>query len=268
MGFLEGIVRKVRSDIEQPDYDREVPAERGPPPKSLREALGERNGRPSVIAEFKRVSPGSTEPRLPRHSFDGFLRSTDVPEVVGLSCLATRPEFEGAPADVAELARRSPRPVLFKDFTIGQRQLDVARRASASAVLLIARLDGLKGTELSTEELADGAHARGLEVLLELHSEAELSLADRVPADVYGVNVRDLDTLKIDWATAERTLHAAGDAGHRPLVGLSGIGSREDADRFWSAGADAVLVGTSLARSSDPGRFVRSLLPEEEESHR
>jgi len=80
-----------------------------------------------------------------------------------------------------------------------------------------------------------------------------------VAADMYGVNVRDLDTLTIDPATAEATLGAAAAAGRRPLIGLSGVERPEDAARFWDRGADGILVGTAVARSSDPGKFLDSL---------
>jgi len=77
---------------------------------------------------------------------------------------------------------------------------------------------------------------------------------------MFGVNVRNLDTLRIDRRTATETLRMAGQAGLRPLIGLSGVESAADALAFWSAGADGILVGSAVARSDRPGDFLTSLL--------
>jgi indole-3-glycerol phosphate synthase len=147
--------------------------------------------------------------------------------------------------------------VVFKDFVVDPRQLEAASRSGASAVLLIARLEeeGLLTTALS--ELAAEAHARGLEVLLELHDKSELRRTADVAADVYGVNVRDLDTLRMAPTTADATIRAA--AKLRPLLGLSGVASPADARRFWNAGVDGILVGSAVARSADPAALLQSL---------
>jgi len=209
--------------------------------------------------EFKRVSPGQLDPVLPARSVREFLAATSPARVAAYSCLATAPQFRGSPDDVAELASSTDRPVLFKDFVVDERQIDAAVRAGAGAVLLIARLatGGLLDVPLSS--LADAAHRRGLEVLLEFHSRTELSCAADVVADVYGVNARDLDTLSLDPLTSERTLSEARKRGLRPLLGLSGVEQPSDARRFWEAGADGILVGSSVARSTDPAAFLSTL---------
>jgi indole-3-glycerol phosphate synthase len=76
---------------------------------------------------------------------------------------------------------------------------------------------------------------------------------------MYGVNVRDLDSLAIDRPTAEATLEAARAAGRRPLLGLSGVETPADAGRLWTRGADGILVGTAVARATDPRVFLDSL---------
>ncbi len=259
MGFLAEVVRQNEVAARDPRYLEGVPTERGARPPSLRGAIehGARHG--PLLVEFKRVSPGQSEPRLPVHAAREFVRRADAPGVVGFSCLATVPHFDGCPGDVAELVRATDRPVLFKDFITDLRSLDVAARCGASAVLLIARLatEGLLRRPLVA--LARAAHDRGLEVLLELHRKTELPDAVEVDADMFGVNVRDLDTLRIDRPTALATIAAARDAGLRPLLGLSGVASPEDAAWFWDAGADGILIGTAVARAADPGRFLASL---------
>ena len=259
MGFLEEVVSATRDTIAQPGYAAGLPDDGPKRRPSFRAAIerDERNG--ALVVEYKRVSPGRASPSLPPWSVSEFVASTLPAAPSAYSCLATASRFEGAPADVRELASATRRPVLFKDFVIDRRQLDVAARTGASAVLLIARLesDGFLSEGLSA--LAEAAHRRGLEVLLEFHGGTELSRAAGVPADVFGVNMRDLDTLEIDRATGARTLTRAREKGLRPLLGLSGVGHARDAARLWEAGADGILVGSAVARSNDPARFLSGL---------
>ena len=262
MGFLSEIVAATRASVRSPSYLAELSPTPPPPRASLREAVRRDAPRGALLVEYKRVSPGQADPRLPARSVDDFVRATAPAPVTGYSCLATGPRFEGAPRDVADLARATAVPVLFKDFVVEPVQLDAAVRAGASAVLLIARLETEGHLTVPLEALAAGAQTRGLEVLLEFHRRSELSVADRVPADMYGVNVRDLDSLAFDRSAAEGTLVAAREAGLSPLLGLSGVDDSRAAGRFWSAGADGLLVGTAVARSHDPVGFLRSLTRE------
>jgi indole-3-glycerol phosphate synthase len=257
MGFLREIVGEVRRDLRRPDY---LEGARGPAPRSgrsLRASLVAARARGAVVAEFKRVSPGAPEPRLPPRSPAEFVERTATAQPEGLSCVATGPRFGGSVRDVAEVAAASGAPVLFKDFVIDALQLDAARRAGARAVLLIARLEteGLLGTRLA--HLADEARSLGLEVLLELHDGAELSRVASVGPEMWGVNVRDLDTLRMERAVAEKTLRAAQRL--RPLLGLSGVHTPEDARWFWERGVDGILVGTSVAHASDPAALLRAI---------
>jgi len=257
--FLADIAGRVLEESASPGYDRDVPERRARSPPSFRRAVERDAGRGALVVEYKRASPGSTSPLPSPRSVEEFVAATDVAGVAAYSCLATRHGFDGAPARVAELVAQTERPVLFKEFVVHERQLDVAARTGAAAVLLIARLatEGLLTTPLA--ELAQGARARGLEVLLELHNSAELSGVGHVEADVYGVNTRDLATLAFEKERAYATLDEAGHRGLRPLLGLSGVDGPADAWEFWSRGCDGLLVGTAVARSSDPAHFLASL---------
>jgi indole-3-glycerol phosphate synthase len=258
MSFLAEIVSETKVAIGRPEYlPSEKSAAASRPRASLKLAVERAGAGGAVLVEFKRVSPGSDRPVLPSWSADEFVRATSSGGIAGYSCVATAPRFRGSPGDVAALTARTRLPVLYKDFVIDSRQLDAASRSGASAVLLIARLEteGLLPTPLS--DLADAAHARGLEVLLELHDKSELRRIANVAADMYGVNVRNLVTLRMEPAKADETIREA--QGLRPLLGLSGVGDAADAIRFWDGGVDGILVGSAVARSSDPGKFLRSL---------
>jgi indole-3-glycerol phosphate synthase len=257
VGFLAEIVALTRLAATDPGYAANLPA-RGPEVRpSLRRALIAGSAEGAVLAEFKRRSPGSPQPILPAVDAREFLARAQAPGVVGYSCLASVPRFEGSPADVARLCAQTQRPVLFKEFVVDSAQLEVAARTGAAAVLLLARLETEGLLRMPLAALAERAHGLGMEVVLEWHDRAELRQTESVPADVYGVNVRDLDTLTIDREVARRTLEAA--TGHRPLVGMSGVEGSNDARWFWDAGVDGILVGTALARARDPAGFLHSL---------
>lgn len=260
-GFLVEIVAALREELAHGEYARGVPSV---PPSGRRPSLraAVEGGRPhgALIVELKRASPGRPDPFLPPRTVPEFLALTQAPSVVGYSCLATRPRFLGSPATVAELARSTRCPVLYKEFVVATEQLDVAARTGASAVLLIARLEQGGLLERPLDELARHAHRLGLEVLLELHAPEEVGLLEGVAADLVGVNVRDLATLAIERERALATMKAVRAAAHpAPLIGLSGVDGPEEAGRFWQAGCDGLLVGSAVARSSDPASFLRSL---------
>jgi indole-3-glycerol phosphate synthase len=257
-GFLAEIVGALRRDPPGPSTV-DAPATPQRPRPSLARAIRAANDHGALVVEYKRVSPGQPDPRLPVRSVGEFVRATEGPGVVGYSCLATRPRFEGSPDDVAELVRSTSRPVLYKDFVVGVPQLELAARTGASAVLLIARLEGTGLLDRPIAELAERARELGLEVVLEFHRRSELSVAGEVRASVYGVNVRDLDTLLLDRPTGLETLRAAAEQGLHPLLGLSGVEGPEQARGFWEAGADGILVGTAVAREREPARLLASL---------
>jgi indole-3-glycerol phosphate synthase len=257
--FLDKVLSHVREDAAGPDYGRGVPSERSGAPPSLRRAIERDRGRGALLVEYKRASPGSRTPLPPPRSVTEFLDATASAAVAGYSCLATAYGFDGSPALVADLAGRTRRPVLFKEFVVRTSQIGVAARTGASAILLIARLARAGLLEVPLEALAAEAHALGLEVLLELHDPAELSRADGVRADVVGVNTRDLDTLRFERDRAYATLERAAEAGLRPLLGLSGVEGPAEAKAFWSRGCDGLLVGSAVARESDPGPWLESL---------
>jgi len=257
--FLADVVAQVEAESRSPEYDRGVAARPVRAPASLRRAIERERERGALVVEYKRSSPASPAPLPVPRTVEEFVAATRVEGVAAYSCLATRPGFDGAPSRVAELAERTDRPVLFKEFILNDRQIDVAARTGAAAVLLIARLatDGLLRVPLA--DLARAAHRRGLEVLLELHGSAELSSVDGVEADVFGVNARDLSTLAIERPRAYATIDRAVAAGLRPLLGLSGVDGPAEAGAFWSHGCDGLLVGTAVARSSDPAGLLASL---------
>jgi indole-3-glycerol phosphate synthase len=126
-----------------------------------------------------------------------------------------------------------------------------ARALGASAALLIAR--ALPPAELVA--LARTARDAGLETLVEIRDERELEAALLAEATVIGVNNRDLETLVIDLATGERLVPLI--PADRVAVFESGVYGPAEVERAAAAGADAVLVGSSLSAAADPAQALR-----------
>jgi indole-3-glycerol phosphate synthase len=147
-------------------------------------------------------------------------------------------------------------PLLRKDFVIHEAQIHEARAAGASAVLLIVRI--LSAQQL--QELATVVRSCAMTPLIEVHNEKELDAALAAGGEwsVLGVNARDLDTFNVDLRAAEQLIRRV--AAGVPVVAESGIETRADVERLAAAGADFVLVGTSIARQRDPEKAVTALV--------
>jgi len=206
-----------------------------------------------VIAEVKRRSPSAGSIREDLDPV-AHARAYEQGGAAAISVLTDERHFGGTLDDLSRVARCVSVPVLRKDFILDELQLYEARAAGASAALLIVR--ALAPERLRA--LAGAARGLALGVLVEVHSEAELDLALAVEPTAVGVNSRDLGTFAVDLALAERLLARVPAA--VPAVAESGIETRADVERMAAAGADLVLVGTSVARSGDPEDAVRQLV--------
>jgi indole-3-glycerol phosphate synthase len=224
-----------------------------PAPRGFRRALLARGGAPRVIAELKRRSPSKGEIRA---DFDpvAIARAYEAGGAAALSVLTDERFFGGSLAVLEAVRAATALPLLRKDFVIDPVQIDEARAAGADAVLLI--VAALAKPEL--EELHAHAVALGLDVLVEVHDEAELDAAKGVGADLIGINNRDLRTFVTDLAVTERLAKRVPQGAL--VVAESGIFGPEDVARLQRAGAAAFLVGESLMREADPGRALRRLL--------
>ncbi len=149
----------------------------------------------------------------------------------------TQPTYFLGSLENLSIARNASRlPVLRKDFIFDGLQLE---EAQADLVLLIAAL----GIDLN--RFVEKVRSLGMEPLIEVHTEEELNAALKTDAKIIGINNRNLKTLDVDLQTFELLALGAMDAGVF-LVAESGVSSREDAIRMVEAGADVILVGTSI----------------------
>ena len=206
----------------------------------------------AVIAEIKRRSPS-------RGSLNSELDPTLIAqsyEEGGASCLSvlTDADFFGGSVSDLQQARSSVNlPVLRKDFTISRHDICDARIMGADCVLLIAA--ALSKSELT--EFFKFSIELGLDALVEVHDEPELTLAIDSGATLIGVNQRDLHTFQVDHQRAVRM--AAMIPTNVVRVAESGVKTRDDARSLRDAGYDAVLVGESLVTSNNISNSVREL---------
>jgi indole-3-glycerol phosphate synthase len=206
----------------------------------------------SVIAEVKRRSPSKGWIQRGMDAAEQS-RAYAAAGAKAISVLTEPSHFAGSTADLLEVRKAVDVPVLKKDFHVDPIQLLEAKALGASAALLIVRAVGPAGLP----DLMATAAELGLEVLVEIRDERELDLALEFGAAVIGINNRNLETLEIDPATSERLLKRLPES--VIAVGESGVTERSDVERMASAGADAVLVGSSVSSANDPASAVRRL---------
>jgi indole-3-glycerol phosphate synthase len=222
-----------------------------PPTRGFRAALAADTGL-SVIAEVKRRSPskGELHPGLVPASVAS---SYEIGGATALSVLTDHEFFGGSPEDLAEARSATSLPALRKDFTVALNDIFDARIMGADAILLIAA--ALNDVEL--HQFIDAARDVDLDVLVEIHDEAELERALTVEADLIGVNQRDLVTFEVDQARAVRMAPQLPEGVIR--VAESGVRDSDDAATLAGAGYHAVLVGESLVTAGDPADIVARL---------
>ncbi|HLY24612.1 MAG TPA: indole-3-glycerol phosphate synthase TrpC [bacterium] len=206
-----------------------------------------------LIAEVKGSSPSAGTIRA---EFDpvAIARTYAAAGAAAVSVLTDARFFAGADDHLTRVRAAVDVPVLRKDFTVDPYQVYEARAIGADAVLLIvAVLD--RGV---LADLASLAADLGMAALIEAHTEAEVAAALAVRAALLGLNNRNLDTLETSLEVTRR-LRPLVPAGVT-VVAESGIEERQDVEEMDRLGVHAVLVGTALMRSPDPGARVRELL--------
>jgi indole-3-glycerol phosphate synthase len=218
---------------------------------SLRQALLQ--SETGIIAEFKRRSPSK-----------GWIKEEGRADIIPLSyqqngatalSILTDEHYFGGHDDFIRMARQSgvSLPVLYKNFVIDEAQLYAAALCGASAVLLIAACL----TKSECRLLIDKAHALGLEVLLEMHTEQELEYAELEP-DMCGINNRNLGSFITDTEISFRLAELL--PKEVVKVSESGISDPQTVRKLREAGFRGFLIGECFMKTADPGQALRNFI--------
>lgn len=213
--------------------------------------------RHAVIAEIKKASPSKG---LIREDFDPVAIAREY-EVAGATCLSVLTDqdfFQGSNDYLRQARAATSLPVIRKDFIVDRYQIAEARVMGADSVLLI--VAALEPAQL--RELADYANDIGIDVLVEVHDEAELDIALAAGFDLIGINNRNLHTFETSLETTFRLAQRT--PADKLLVTESGIHTAEDVRKMRDRGIHGFLIGETFMRAPSPGDKFRELFADYE----
>jgi len=245
----------ARARVERGYYDH--PTSDPHTHKSLKTAVRD-SPTNAIITEVKFSSPSQ-----------GIIRKTEPVKSVAdsmvrggacaISVLTDPDNFNGELGALSQIASTANVPVLMKDIIVSPRQLEAGVKSGADAVVIISELYLRKLGMVELPTIIESAHALGLEVLAEAnHLENFIQLKSLHP-DLYGINNRNLSSLQVDLSRTENIIAKAGTV-DGPIVSESGVSSPTDVRRLRRAGANAILVGTSVMKSPNVADKVRELV--------
>jgi len=254
--ILDTIIEKKRDEVSNRSETLSIEAlerqiEVREPSRGFVDAIASRvtRGKAAVIAEIKKASPSK-----------GIIRANFDPKAIarryedaGAACLSVLTDisfFQGADEYLKKARAEVSLPVLRKDFIISPYQIFEARAIGADCILLIASVLCIEDIK-SFNQLA---MSLGLDVLIEVHDEADLRMALSVSPKLIGINNRDLRTFDVDLETTFNLLASIPD--EVIVVTESGIRKSSDVQKMVSRGVYGFLVGEAFMKEPDPGQAL------------
>ncbi|WP_430788889.1 indole-3-glycerol phosphate synthase TrpC [Virgibacillus flavescens] len=209
------------------------------------ESVFPKNESMHIIAEIKRASPSKGAINM---NVDPVKQAKQYEQLgaSAISVLTDKTFFNGSMSDLHAVREAVDIPLLCKDFMIDEIQIDQAKNAGATIILLI--VAALSKSRL--QDLYNYAKKQNLEVLCEVHDENEMEAAIRLGANIIGINNRNLKSFEVDLNVIEKLSKMVKNSA-ATLISESGIKSREDVERIAAYGAQGILIGETLMRSTD-----------------
>lgn len=204
-----------------------------------------------VISEIKSKSPSL--PELPTKDLAKQVKDYEANGANAVSILTDEKYFGGSYERLQSLTTQTKLPVLCKDFVVDPIQIDVAKKAGASIILLIVNVL----TDEQLRELYNYAQSLNLEALVEVHDKEELTRAYKLDPEIIGVNNRDLKRFVTDVQHTNDILKERKDGYY--YISESGIHTVEDVKSVVGSKIDGLLIGESLMKSDNLSEFLPSL---------
>jgi indole-3-glycerol phosphate synthase len=254
--ILHKIINYHRPLLEQKKLDRPLASFRNeiqPSARDFKAALQSPRhaGIPSLICEIKKASPSAG---VIRADFDHVAIGKLYNQYANAMSILTEDHFfQGSLQFLRDVSAFSEIPLLRKDFIFDAYQIYEARDAGADAILLIQAVL----TVAEVKEFTAVAHELNMHVLLEVHTEEELTLALQSDCQIIGINNRNLHNFVVDIATTEVLAPLV--TGDKIIVTESGIKTHQDLTRLSSC-AQAALIGTSIMKEDDIEVALQSLI--------
>lgn len=209
-------------------------------------------GQSAVIAEIKKASPSKGVLRDPFDPVE-IAKSYEANGAACLSVLTDRDFFQGGNEYLQAVREAVDLPIIRKDFIVDDYQVYEARAIGADCILLIAAAIG----DAQLYELTQTALQLGMDVLVEVHNEAEMERALQLPLPMIGINNRDLHTFDVSLETTFRMLEMIPD--NRIVITESGILTPNDVAQMREHDVNSFLVGEAFMRADNPGEKLAEL---------
>ncbi|EEJ54434.1 indole-3-glycerol phosphate synthase TrpC [Mobiluncus mulieris] len=223
-----------------------------PSPQNGAAVLHSHPGFVAVMGEIKRQTPTA-----------GFLDPIEDPAAlareyvaggaVAVSVVTETPNYLGTLDDFKAVRRAVEVPLLRKEYVVTPYQIHESRVLGADMVLLMVAL--LEPLVLGL--LVERTQSLGMEPLVECHSRLEARQAIAAGARIIGLNARNRETGEVDRNNCEQIIDVI--PPDVTVVAESGVRGPRDVFNYARVGADAVLVGESLVRSSDPRALLKQM---------